>query len=48
MIVRSVNEIVIHLESFRNIDLIFQGIYTLKVCIFEQQLNGKRIYAHPY
>lgn len=48
MIIRSVNEIVVHLESFRNIDLVFQGIYTLKVCVFEQLPNGKKIYAHPY
>ena len=48
MIVRSVNEIVVHLESFRNIDLIYQGIYTLKVSAFEVQSNGRKVYAHPY
>lgn len=48
MIVRSVNEIVVHLESFRNIDLVYQGIYTMKICVFEQLPNGRRIYAHPY
>lgn len=47
MSVRSVLELVVHLESFRNIDLWFQGTYTLKVQI-ESLAEGKIVYAHPF
>ena len=37
MSLRAVVEIVVHLESFRNIDLFFQGIYYTRV-----RVNSKR------
>ena len=34
MSVRSILEIVLHVESFRNIDLFYQGLYFLKFNIY--------------
>lgn len=35
MIVKSIYEIVIHLESFRNIELYYQGLYLIKLNIYD-------------
>lgn len=60
MALRSVIEIVLHVESFRNIDLFYQGLYFLKFNIYMENndqvyffflLNSffkKKIYVHPY
>ncbi len=34
MSLRALIEIVVHLESFRNIDLFYQGLYYLKVNLY--------------
>jgi hypothetical protein len=34
MSLRSLLEIVVHLESFRNVDLFYQGLYYLKVNVY--------------
>ena len=40
MSLRAVVEIVIHLESFRNIDLFFQGIYYTCFRIYSKRRTG--------
>ena len=52
MSLRAVVEIMVHLESFRNIDLFFQGIYYTRLKVYYKKkqdhgssqptLNGKR------
>ena len=37
MSLRSLLEIVVHLESFRNIDLFFQGLYYIKVSVYNKK-----------
>jgi hypothetical protein len=37
MSLRALLEIVVHLESFRNIDLFFQGLYYLKVTLYNKK-----------
>ena len=39
---RSVAEVLVHFESFRNIDLYHQGIYFLRVCLYYQK--GDKLY----
>ncbi|CAD8093265.1 unnamed protein product [Paramecium sonneborni] len=49
MSLRSVVEIVTHVESFRNVDLYYQGVYFLRITIHNdapQDIN--KIYAHPH
>ena len=45
MSLRSLLEIVVHLESFRNIDLFYQGLYYLKINLYTIK-NDEVIY--PY
>ena len=47
MSLRAIIEVVLHLESFRNIDLFQQGLYYLEFEIFHT-LNGKKFSASPY
>jgi hypothetical protein len=44
---RAVSEILVHFESFRNIDLYHQGIYFLRCCLYYQK-GDKLYYAQPY
>ena len=44
---RSIVEILIHFESFRNIDLYHQGIYYLKSSLYYQK-GDQIFYAQPY
>ena len=37
MSLRAVTEIVVHLESFRNIDLFYQGLYYIRFRIFSRK-----------
>jgi len=37
MSLRALLEIVVHLESFRNIDLFFQGLYYVKVSVYNKK-----------
>lgn len=37
MSLRAILEVVVHLDSFRNIDLFFQGLYYLKVSVFNKK-----------
>ena len=54
MTLKAVIEAVLHLESFRNIELFYQGLYFLKVKMYsERKTSGKeeesdRVYAQPY
>lgn len=41
MSLRAVVEIVVHLESFRNIDLFFQGIYYTRSRIYSKKQQGE-------
>lgn len=41
MSLRAIVEIVIHLESFRNIDLFFQGIYYTRFRLHSKKNNGE-------
>ena len=43
----SVVELLVHFESFRNIDLYHQGIYFLRCCLYYQK-GDKLYYAQPY
>ena len=47
MSLRAIVEIIVHLESFRNIDLFQQGLYFLQFEIFHS-VNGKKFSASPY
>jgi hypothetical protein len=47
MTFRSLIDIVVHLESFRNIDLFYQGQYILRFQLYINDGNTK-IFAHPY
>lgn len=47
MSLRAIFEIVLHLESFRNIDLFQQGLYHLRFEIFHS-VSGKKFSASPY
>lgn len=40
MSLRAIVDIIIHLDSFRNIDLFFQGLYYLKVKLYNKK-NGE-------
>ena len=37
MSLRAILEVVVHLDSFRNIDLFFQGLYYVRVSIFNKK-----------
>lgn len=37
MSMRAVGEVVVHFESFRNIDLFHQGLYFLRCCLYYQR-----------
>ena len=43
MSLRALLEIVVHLESFRNIDLFYQGLYYIKVTLYSKR-NEEVIY----
>jgi len=44
MSLRALVEVVVHLESFRNIDLFYQGIYYVQVKLYSKK---KRIFIEP-
>ena len=47
MSLRSITEFILHLEHFRNVDLIQQGIYFMRYQIFNED-DEKVYYANPY
>lgn len=47
MVLRNITDILIHLESFRNIDLYEQGLYHLRISVY-QSISGLIIPASPY
>jgi hypothetical protein len=47
MSLRAITEPILHLEQFRNIDLIQQGIYFMKFQIFHE-VEDKQYFANPY
>ncbi len=47
MSLRAILEVVVHLDTFRNIDLFFQGLYFIKVAVFNKK-NEEVQYANPY
>ena len=47
MSLRAVSEFILHLEHFRNVDLIQQGVYFIKFQIFNEE-KDKIYYANPY
>ena len=47
MSLRAVSEFILHLEHFRNVDLIQQGLYFMKFQIFNER-EDKIYYANPY
>ncbi|EAR94467.2 serine esterase, putative (macronuclear) [Tetrahymena thermophila SB210] len=48
MSVRSIVDLVVHVQNFRNIDLFYQGLYFLKFTIYQLKGKDQKIYAHPY
>lgn len=44
MSLRAILEIVVHLDSFRNIDLFFQGLYYVKVSVHNKKGDEVRNY----
>lgn len=44
MIVKSIYEVVIHLESFRNIELYYQGLYLIRLQLYDSQKVRTRHY----
>ena len=47
MSLRAISEFILHLEHFRNVDLIQQGLYFMKFQIFNEK-DDKIYYANPY
>ena len=47
MSLRAIVEFMLHLEHFRNVDLIQQGLYFMKFQIFHED-QDKIYYANPY
>lgn len=51
MSLRALLEVVVHLESFRNIDLFFQGLYYVKVSLYNKKgdevWNFQKIFTYP-
>jgi len=47
MSLSAITELMLHIEHFRNIDLMQQGLYFLKFHIYHQDKDFK-YYAHPY
>ncbi|KAL4470949.1 hypothetical protein ABPG72_013536 [Tetrahymena utriculariae] len=41
-------EVLVHMESFRNINIYHQGIYVMRARIFQRLEDGTTINAHPY
>ena len=37
MSLRAILEVVVHLDTFRNIDLFFQGLYYVKVSVYNKK-----------
>ena len=37
MSLRAILEVVVHLDTFRNIDLFFQGLYYVKVSVYNKR-----------
>jgi hypothetical protein len=49
MSLRAIVEVVLHLESFRNVDLYFQGLYYVTVRLAQRHsVTGARTHAQPY
>ena len=44
---RAVVETVLHLQSFKNLELYEQGLYFLRFRLY-YEVGGSRYYAHPY
>ena len=44
---RALLEIIVHLESFRNIDLFYQGLYNIKTRLYHKQKEEVEV-AQPY
>jgi hypothetical protein len=42
MAVRALLEIMIHLDSFRNIDLFYQGLYFVKIRLYQKTIFCKQ------
>lgn len=47
MSLRAISEFILHLEHFRNVDLIQQGLYFIKFQVFNEK-DDKIFYANPY
>ena len=39
MSLRAILEVVVHLDTFRNIDLFFQGLYYVKVSVYNKKAD---------
>jgi len=39
MSLRAILEVVVHLDTFRNIDLFFQGLYYVKVSVYTKKAD---------
>ena len=46
MSLKAILEVVVHLDTFRNIDLFFQGLYYVKVSVHSKK--GEQVSAHLY
>ena len=44
MALRALLEIVVHLESFRNIDLFYQGLYYVKITLYSKKGEEVRLF----
>lgn len=43
MSLRAIIEVVVHLDTFRNIDLFFQGLYYVKVSLYNKKNDEVRL-----
>ena len=48
MSLRAMLEVVVHLESFRNIDLFFQGLYYVKVTLYNKRNDEVSAQTHKF
>jgi hypothetical protein len=48
MSLRAILEVVVHLDTFRNIDLFFQGLYYIKVSVYNKRGDEVSTLKYPH
>jgi hypothetical protein len=45
---KALTEVCLNVHSFRNINLIYNGVYLFRFRLYQRKLNGRKIFAFPY